>query len=71
MARYRVIQANGGWKVTKGGREHYKKTYPTKQDALQAAYRAANTGDSVQGQRLSGEWDNERTKGVFGPTGDQ
>lgn len=71
MARFRVIQANGGWQVTKNGRKHYKKTYPTKQRAVSAAHRAASKGDSVQAQKSGGEWDNERTKGIFGPRGDQ
>lgn len=58
--------------MTKDGRRLYKKTYSTKQSATDAAYRAADKGDSVQGQKLSsGQWDNERTKGMFGPDGDR
>lgn len=71
MARYRVTQDGNGWKVTRNGRRHFQKTYPTKEAALTAARRAANEGDSVQGQKLSGHWDTERTKNVFGPKGDR
>lgn len=72
MARFRVVQEDNGWRVTKNGRRHFKKTYSTKQAATDAAYRAASKGDSVQGQKLSsGQWGNERTKGTFGPAGDR
>lgn len=72
MARFRVIQENGsGWKITKNGTRLYKKTYKTKQQALNSARSAASEGDSVQGQKLDGQWDNERTKGMFGPDGDR
>lgn len=71
MARFRVVRDGSGWKVTKNGRRHYSKTYQTKQAALAAARRAANVGDSVQGQRLDGTWDEEDTKGIFGPRGDR
>jgi hypothetical protein len=70
MARYRVVQDGSGWKVTKNGRRHYKKRYQTKQAALDAAKRAASTGDSVQGQRVDGTWGEEDTKDIFGPRGD-
>jgi len=70
MARYRVTRANAGWKVTRNGRRYYKKTYSTKQKALAAARRAADSGDSVQGQGIDGMWDEEDTKGIFGPDGD-
>lgn len=71
MARFRVIQSGSKWVVTKNGRKHFKKRYSTKQEALQAARRTAKTGDSVQGQKLNGKWDNERTKNTFGPQGDR
>lgn len=71
MARYRVVQDGPGWKVTKNGRRYYKKRYQTKQAAESAAKRAADRGDSVQGQRLDGTWDEEDTRGIFGPRGDQ
>jgi len=71
MARYRVIRANGGWVVTRNGQRHFSKVYPTKREALAAARRAADIGDSVQGQRLDGTWEPERTKGVRGPGGDR
>lgn len=71
MARYRVVKDGTGWAVTKNGQRHYQKTYSTKRDATQAAKRAANKGDSVQGQRVTGQWGEENTKGIFGPPGDQ
>jgi hypothetical protein len=71
MARYRVVQEASGWKVTKNGRRYYQKTYDTKQAALAAARRAANRGDSVQGQTRDGTWGEESTKGIFGPRGDK
>lgn len=70
MARYRVVKDGTGWAVTKNGTRHFQKTYPTKQKATNAATRAANKGDSVQGQKVTGEWGRENTKGIFGPDGD-
>lgn len=71
MARYRVEPDDTGWMVTKNGRRYYKKSYPTKQAAIDAAYRAADVGDSVQGRRKrDGTYGRERTKGVRGPRGD-
>jgi len=71
MAQYDVRQVAGGWAVYKSGRRRFKKTYQTKQDALDAAHRDASKGDSIQGRRVDGTFDNERTKGVYGPDGDR
>lgn len=73
MARY-TVQADpvgDGWAVYKNGRRHFKKTYATKQAALNAARRAASRGDSVQGRRVDGTYGPEFTKGMFGPQGDR
>lgn len=71
MARWTIEPDGTGWAVYKNGRRHYKKTYPTKREAIDAAHRAANVGDSVQGRRKQdGTWQPERTKGVRGPGGD-
>jgi len=70
MARFTVEPVNGGWAVFKNGRRHFQKTYSTKRDAEQAARRAADMGDSVQGRRVDGTFGRERTKGMPGPDGD-
>lgn len=71
MSRYTVEPDGSGWAVYKNGRRHYKKTYPTKQAALDAARSAASQGDSVQGRRVDGTYGPEYTKGTFGPDGDR
>lgn len=71
MARYDVRQDGAGWAVYRNGRRRFKKTYQTKQDAIDAAHRDATEGDSVQGRRVDGTFGPERTKGVFGPPGDR
>lgn len=71
MARYRVRQDGNGWALYKNERRHFTKTYKTKKAAMDAAYREANIGDSVQGRRLDGTYQPERTKGIFGPRGDK
>lgn len=71
MARYRIRQDGTGWAVYKNGRRYYKKSYQTKRAAIEAAHRAADMGDSVQGRRLDGTYGPERTKGVYGPPGDR
>ncbi len=70
MARYSVRQDGTGWAVFKNGRRRFKKTYDTKQAALDAAHRDASVGDSIQGRHVDGTFDEERTKGVYGPSGD-
>lgn len=71
MAQYRIRQDGSGWAVYKNGYRKFKKTYPTKQGAEDAAYRAASAGDSIQAKRLDGTWGPENTKGTPGPRGDR
>lgn len=70
MARYSIRPDVTGWAVYRNGRRRFKKTYPTKDEALDAAHRDADVGDSVQGRRVDGTFGPERTKGVRGPDGD-
>lgn len=70
MAQYDIRQVAGGWAVYKNGHRRFKKTYQTKQKAIDAAHRDANQGDSIQGRRVDGTFGRERTKGSYGPRGD-
>ncbi|MFW5900390.1 MAG: DUF2188 domain-containing protein [Halodesulfurarchaeum sp.] len=70
MAQYRVRQDATGWAVYKNGRRRFKRSYPTKRAAIDAAYRDAHQGDSIQAKRLDGTWGRERTKEMPGPGGD-
>lgn len=71
MAQYRIRQDADGWAVYRNSRRRFKKSYATKQAAIDAAHRDAVVGDSIQGRRVDGTYDRERTKGVFGPAGDR
>ncbi len=71
MARFRIIRDGDDWAVHKNGVRHFQKTYNTKSAARSAARRAASKGDSVQGQKVNGQWGDEDTKGIFGPSGDR
>jgi len=70
MAQIKVVPDGSGWKVMKNGRRVYKKTYPTKQKALNAAKRAASMGDSIQPQGRDGNFQKEMTYDTPGPRGD-
>lgn len=64
-----MVKDGEKWKVKKGGRTvstHYKK-----RAAMRKARSKANKGDSVQAQKSSGKWDNERTKKTYGKKGDK
>jgi len=71
MGTYRVVVDGSGWAVKKNGRRVFQKTYSTKQAAVDAAFRKASAGDSVQAQRLDGTFGAERTVGTQGPRGDR
>jgi len=71
MSRYRVRQDGSGWAVYKNNRRVFNKTYTTKQAAIDAAFRSASTGDSVQAKRRDGTYGPERTVNTPGPRGDR
>jgi len=71
MGLYKVVVDGTGWAVKKNGRRVFQKTYATKQAAVDAAFRTASQGDSVQAQRLNGTFGPERTVGMTGPGGDR
>jgi hypothetical protein len=72
MGTYRVVVDGSGWAVKKNGRRVFQKTYATKQAAVDAAFRTADVGDSVQAQRArDGTFGPERTVGTQGPRGDR